>query len=386
MKEKYDLIIIGGGVLGVFHAYHALGAGLNVALIEKDAFASQASVRNFGQVIPSGMGNKWQKFGRRSLEIYKDLQSKCDVSVRQNGTVYIASDNDELQLLEELRHINHQNNYRSSLLTAKESLIQYPGLKSSYTKGALFFPEEITVEPRLLVQKVLDYLTETFKLDYFNNTLALSCERVNENVIVKTACGETLYANKTIICNGSDFKILFPQIFEQSNIEVTKLQLMQTVPQPSNYQLKGAILTGLSIRRYECFQECPSYRTIKAKEEKNTLADKWGIHILFKQAMDGSIILGDSHQYASAKNIDSLGFDSEEAIDIFMIEEAKKIFALPDYTIHKRWSGFYSQCKDKDLFEHTIDENIHIVTGIGGKGMTGSPGFAETHIRKLFHL
>lgn len=35
MTTKYDLIVVGGGILGTFHAYHALKRGLKVALIEK---------------------------------------------------------------------------------------------------------------------------------------------------------------------------------------------------------------------------------------------------------------------------------------------------------------------------------------------------------------
>lgn len=72
-------------------------------------------------------------------------------------------------------------------------------------------------------------------------------------------------------------------------------------------------------------------------------------------------------------------------IDNFMIEEAKKIMDLPTYEIQSRWFGMYSQCKTKDIFEHTVDENIHIITGIGGKGMTGSAGFAKHNIDKIFN-
>jgi hypothetical protein len=45
----------------------------------------------------------------------------------------------------------------------------------------------------------------------------------------------------------------------------------------------------------------------------------------------------------------------------------------------------YSQCKTKDIFEHIIDNNIHIITGIGGKGMTASAGFSKENINKIFN-
>ena len=106
---------------------------------------------------------------------------------------------------------------------------------------------------------------------------------------------------------------------------------------------------------------------------------------MFKQAADGSVILGDSHHYADAKNIDDLGFDLDMDIDNFMIQEAKKIIDLPNYEIQNRWYGMYSQCKTKDIFKHTIGDNIHIITGIGGKGMTGSAGFSKENITKIFN-
>ena len=120
--EKYDLVVIGGGVLGSFHAYHAINKGLKVALIEKNKILQGATVRNFGQVVPSGMNTKWQTFGRESLKIYKEIQSKFDISVRQEGSVYIASNEEEVKLLHELKKINQANNYTSELWTKEKTI------------------------------------------------------------------------------------------------------------------------------------------------------------------------------------------------------------------------------------------------------------------------
>ena len=117
MDNKYDAVIVGGGVLGTFHAYHALELGLKVCLVEKDIYPKGATTQNFGQVVPSGMNSKWQKFGRESLKIYKEIQSQFDISIRQNGTVYLASNEEEEQLLMELRAINNGNDYTSKMLT-----------------------------------------------------------------------------------------------------------------------------------------------------------------------------------------------------------------------------------------------------------------------------
>ncbi|RUT72477.1 TIGR03364 family FAD-dependent oxidoreductase [Flavobacterium cupreum] len=384
MKDKYDLIIVGSGVLGTFHAYHALLKGMSVAILEKNSKPEGATVRNFGQVVPSGMDRKWQDFGKESLKIYKDIQSQFDISIRQNGTVYLASNEEEMQLIEELHEINISNDYESTVLTKEQCLAKYAGLRADYCTGGLFFPQEVTVEPSKMIHKLHQYMTQNLGLDLFMNTTVVHTEDKFSEVIAATSLGKEFTASKMIICNGSDFKILYPEIYNNSDLIVSKLQMLQTKPQ-NNYKLDGSILTGLTIRRYESFEECKSYQSIKAKEDPGSFEKKYGVHILFKQATDGSVILGDSHEYASAKDVDSLGFDLNMDIDNFMIEEAKKIIDLPTYEIQSRWFGMYSQCKTKDIFEHTVDENIHIITGIGGKGMTGSAGFAKHTIDKIFN-
>lgn len=383
MNHKYDLIVVGGGVLGTFHAYHAAKKGLSVAILEKDNKPQGATVRNFGQVVPSGMNQKWQNYGRESLAIYKSIQEQFDVSIRQNGTIYIASNEEEVQLIEELHQINKNNSYTSQLLTKEQCLDKYAGLRSDYCKAGLFFPEEVTVEPRVMILRLHEFMKKELNVTIHYNTNVIATNNINGGVSVLTSNSEELLASKIIICNGNDFKTLYPSVYNESDLIVSKLQMMQTKPQ-KNYQLDGSILTGLTIRRYEAFEECASWNAIKAKEDPNSFEKKYGIHILFKQATDGSVILGDSHEYATAKNIDDLGFDLNEDIDNFMIQEAKKIIDLPTYEIQHRWAGFYSQCKTKDLFEHSVGENIHIVTGIGGKGMTGSAGFSKESINKLF--
>lgn len=380
--QKTDVIIIGGGVLGTFHAYHALEKGFSVRLFEKNKRPQGATVRNFGQIVPSGMDTKWQAYGRKSLAIYKDLQTKVDIAIRPLGSTYIASNEEEMTLLEELSVINQANDYPSHLLTSKECLDRYEGLKSDYCVGGLFFPEEISADARVMIHRVLGYLQKEKGLSYHPNTLIQNVEQINGECHVTGQNGVTFTAQKVIICGGDEFKALFPEVFAESDLEVTKLQMLQTASQPKQ-RIHGNILTGLSIRRYESFRACPSYAAIKAKEDEQALWKKWGVHILFKQNPDGSVIIGDSHEYADAIDIDDLGFDIRADINNYILAEAQKIFDLDTWAIQKSWFGRYSQCKTQDIFLHTIADHIHIVTGIGGKGMTGSAGFAQEHVAQL---
>lgn len=384
MQKHYDLLIVGGGVLGTFHAYHALAKGLRVAVLEKNGQPRGSSVQNFGQIVPSGMDARWQAYGRKSLEIYQSIQAQFDITVRQNGSVYLASDAEEMTLLEELAALNRARDYPSKLLTAQECLRRYEGLRGDYCRGGLFFPEEITLEPRTALSRVQQFLTEQRGLDFFPHALAVAVETSGETGC-RVLCSDrrTFRAERVLVCSGYEFQALFPEVYAQSDLQAVKLQMLLLERQPSQ-RIPGSVLTGLSIRRYESFHECPSFADIKAWEDPQSPAQKWGVHILLKQATDGSIILGDSHEYADAAHAETLGAETKAEINQFMLTEAAKIFDLQNWAVRETWNGTYAQCKTQDMFRHSLEDGrIHLLTGIGGKGMTGSAGFAAGNLDRL---
>ena len=67
-----------------------------------------------------------------------------------------------------------------------------------------------------------------------------------------------------------------------------------------------------------------------------------------------------------------------------MLNEAKKITNLESWQVDSSWAGFYLQSDKSDIFTKTIDNVIHIINGIGGKGMTTSPGFTAEYIQNLY--
>ncbi len=381
----YDLIVIGSGALGTFHAYHAARMGKKVLLLEKDNRPVSATVRNFGQVVPSGMAGKWFDYGRRSLEIYREIQAEHDLTVRQNGSIYVASDEDEWTLANELYDRRRADGYPCELLSKAQTLTRYPLLRPDYVRGALLFPTELSVEPNQMIYRLIDYIVKKHGVTYWHDAAVVGCQSNYSGAIITLANRMRFQAQQVIICSGSEFRMLFPDVFAESGLVVSKLQMMQTIALPQ-VRLPGNILTGLTIRRYESFAECPSYNQIKIDTANRPAhlaeLETWGIHILFKQALDGSVIIGDSHEYAGATRVDDLDFDTKDYINKLMLDEARRIVTFPVDQISRSWAGFYAQTPD-EIFDYDVDANIHIITGIGGKGMTSSAGYAEQKIGQL---
>lgn len=383
MQPKQDLIVAGAGILGAFHAFHALRAGKRVTLFEKDQYPVGATVRNFGQVVTSGMSGRWFDYGRRSMEWYRAIQQEMDISVRENGTVYIASDPDEQQIIHELKGIMDTKAYAAELLGTEQCLEKWPALRRDYCREALYFPTELSVAPEHLIYRLLAYMQQKFpSFTYRPHTTILDCYPSGGGAEVVTGNKEKLQADKVVICNGGEYKLLFPELFRASGIVLSKLQMMRTKPMPE-VTLKGNILTGLTIRRYESFEECPSFHALTVPGHLKELKE-WGIHILFKQADDGSIIIGDSHEYADVLHTEDLGFTVKQHVNDLMLEEARRIVTFDVANLETVWAGFYPQHKERDIVEEDLEGCIHIRTAIGGKGMTSGAGYAEESVRKLF--
>ncbi|RZL51034.1 MAG: TIGR03364 family FAD-dependent oxidoreductase [Pedobacter sp.] len=383
MEKKYDIIIVGGGVIGTFHAYHALTQGLSVLQLEKDNFPVGSTVRNFGQVVPSGMEGKWFEYGVDSTAIYKYIQSKSDISVRQHGSLYIASDEDEVILINELKQHYDCMGYTCNYLEANALIAKYPTLKKHYAKAAIFFPEEISVEPDKMILGVQGYLKSSFeKYEILYNMPVVGLDPNQQGVKIRTTNGENFYGEKLVICNGYEYKLLMPEYFAKSGIVISKLQMLRTMPM-KNISLPGNILTGLTTRRYESFEHnCPSFKHIKTPAHYVEL-QKYGIHILFKQAIDGSFIIGDSHEYADVNNFDALGFKNSNYINQLMLAEASRIVEFDVNNIQETWCGFYPQHPDQHIVSENIDDKIYIRTAIGGKGMTASAGYARESMKQI---
>lgn len=374
----FDLIVIGAGALGTFHAYQAAKAGQRVLLLEKDHFPVGATVRNFGQVVPSGLAGRWFDYGRRSLEIYRDIQQETNLTVRANGSVYVASDADEWALANELHDKYVGLGYPCELLTKAQCLAKYPELQPGYVVGGLYFPQELSVEPEQMIHRMIAFCRSKYRIDYRPGSVVIDCQSNYSGAIVTLSNKHRFQAGRVLICSGHEVRLLFPDVFADAGLVVSKLQMLLVEP-VAGVNLPGNILTGLTIRRYESFQALPSFASIATPEHLAELK-RWGIHILFKQAIDGSFIVGDSHEYADATKAEELGYHTQDYINELMLTEARRIVRFP-LTVRKTWAGFYSQTKD-EIFEYDVDENIRILTGIGGKGMTSGAGFAEANIKQ----
>jgi FAD dependent oxidoreductase TIGR03364 len=380
-ERSGDVIVVGAGVLGAFHAYFAARKGYRTLLFERNAFPNDASTRNFGMALRTivATGGEWAAYAEASARIYRELQQKLDLGIAVSGSLYLASTDLENCVLQEFADQFGQE-YHCRYLAADEVCRRYPFARASYCQGGLHFAEDLTLEPRRLLRELIPHLVASGTLEYRPGVTVVSVESSGEGCQVRDARGDVFRADHVFVCSGSDYRTLFPDAFMASGLRICKLQMMRTVPQER--VLPHALLSGLSIQRYPAFKACASYRALEQQPQEEAL-QKYGIHLLFKQADDGTVIIGDSHEYRPLDEATPLEERTDPRINQAVLEYGQRMVTLPSWEIEGLWNGYYLIHPEREILAEDIDGSVHIVTGIGGKGMSTGPGFAEAHIQRV---
>jgi FAD dependent oxidoreductase TIGR03364 len=379
MREPpYDVVVIGAGVLGTFHAFFACERGLRTLLVERADRPREASARNFGMIIPGAMPpGDWHRRGLESAAIYRRLAEPLGLTLNRGGTQYLATTPTEVLVLQEFARLGPPQGYRCRYLDARQSAELNPAIEPDHCLASLHFPDDLRLEPRALFAVLIPWMVENLGCTFLPRTVAVQVAVEDGLCRIVTADGQTRHARHVFVCTGSDVRTLFPERLAAAGLIHCKLQMLRTEPL-RGVRLPTCLASGLSLRRYASFRLCPSWSALAEKLIEPELS-RHGIHVLLAQDADGSVIVGDSHEYTRGDVDDSLDAGIEELI----LAEARRLARLPDWGVAARWHGVYTLHPERECWEETIDGRIHLVTGIGGKGMTTGPALAREAVARI---
>jgi FAD dependent oxidoreductase TIGR03364 len=377
-SSSWDVVVVGAGVIGTFHAYFACRRGLRTLLLERGDLPGEASVRNFGMVVPSAMKpGDWHRRGVESANLYRLLAEQVPLAVRLSGTQYLATTPAEQAVLQEFASLGPSKGYGCELLDARQSVSLNPVIDPGHCLASLHCPGDLCIEPRALFGTLIPWMVRKLNCVYLPRTVAVGVTVAGKSCRVATASGEAHEAEHVFVCTGADLRTLFPDRFAASGLVPCKLQMLRTEVQP-DVRLPSSLASGLTLRRYPAFRLSPSWSRLEQEPVDPELASR-GIHVLVVQDARGSLVIGDSHEYSSGdvdERLDSL-------TEALILREAGRLMHLPNWQIAERWHGVYTLHPEQEVFDETLDGRIHLLTGIGGKGMTTGPALARESIDRI---
>jgi len=141
MEKTADIVIIGGGIIGVSIAYYLGKRGAkNVVLLEKDLIGMGST-----GLCAGGIRRQWStevnmQFAMKSFEVFQNFEEEFGVSpeFHQIGYLFLARDEEELESFK--KNIEFQNRFGvpSKLLTREQVRKEWPFLNLEDVFGGAF--------------------------------------------------------------------------------------------------------------------------------------------------------------------------------------------------------------------------------------------------------
>ncbi|HXB47738.1 MAG TPA: glycine oxidase ThiO [Streptosporangiaceae bacterium] len=153
-----DVLIVGGGVIGMSIAWRASQQGLSVVVADPrpGQGATHAAAGMLTPIAEAAYAErKIFALGQDSLRRYPDFVSELQnvtglpTGFRQAGTLQVAYDSDDLALLAETRVLQESFGVHLEQLTARDCREAEPMLDPS-VRGGLLAPDDGSIDPRLL--------------------------------------------------------------------------------------------------------------------------------------------------------------------------------------------------------------------------------------------
>lgn len=376
MNNRKNVAIVGGGIVGLAHAWAAARRGLSVVLFERDRRALGASIRNFGMIWPIGQpAGELHALALASRSAWLELAQRAGVWVNACGSLHLAHAADEWAVLEEFGGRAGALGYECRLLDSAQTLVRCPAVCPDGLRGALWSAAELCVDPRQALVQIPAWLHETFGVTLCYGATVCTVEPPH----LQTTDGQSWQADRVVICSGIDFQTLFPGVFAASGLRRCKLQMMRTIAQPGGWRLGPHVAGGLTLCHYAAFRACATLAALQRRFEAECPEYlKYGIHVMASQNERGEVVIGDSHEYDDAIE----PFDWPD-IDSMIVAYLRRMIRLPDWTIAARWHGQYAKHPTQPVFTAAPRPGVTIMASPGGAGMTLSFGLAEDCWAKL---
>ncbi len=343
MKNKANIVIIGGGVIGAAIAYNLAEKGMqDIVVLEKNYIAS-GSTGSCGAGIRQQWGTKMNcLLSRKSMEIFENmneiLNTRRDIELKQGGYLLLAYSKKELDQFEENIKLQHKFDIPSRLLTVKEAKEIVPQLNTTGVSGAAFCPTDGHANPFRVNQAYVE-AAEREGVEFYTYTKA-------EDIVVK---------------NGQIKKV----VTDKGDIETNRV-----VNAAGGFSKEVGKMAGIDIPTKSERHE------ILVTEQVNSILKpmvmSFSYNIYCQQTPDGSFVMGygDPDEPASHNIRASWQFLEEMS--------RKATYLLPflkDIRVIRQWAGLYNVTPDAQPILDESDEvpGYFMAVGFSGHGFMIAP-------------
>jgi len=150
MKDRYHVVVIGAGAVGLSVAHHLAQAGItDVLVLDKDSLVKGATGRNGGGVRAQWTTAENIELAKRSIAAFKAFAGDTghNIFLRQGGYLFLTRSEAQLEALRKAAAFQNAHGVRTRVIGLGEAQAIVPGLDTTGCVGATFNPDDAVLFP-----------------------------------------------------------------------------------------------------------------------------------------------------------------------------------------------------------------------------------------------
>ncbi len=347
---KYDVAVVGAGVIGSLIARELSRYNLKIALIEKCNDMAMGTSKANSAIVHAGFdakpGSLKAKLNVEGTALMPELCKKLSVPFNPIGSLVVAFSDDEVETLNELLERGKTNGVPGLEIFNTQKLREIEPNISSEAIAALWAPTAGIVCPYELTIAAVENAVVN-GTDFIRNFEVKSIKLLNNSFIISDGKNEI----------NTDFIINAAGVYCDEIASLIGDNSIHTKPRKGEYMLCDKSVGKLA--NHTIFQ-CPS---------------KMGKGILVTPTVDGNLLLGPSALDIEDKN--DVATTANTLSNVLEIAK-KSVPSLTSREVITSFAGLRAHCDRNDFIIEPSEKNEHFinVAGIESPGLSSAPAIA----------
>ena len=285
----FDVVVIGGGVIGTSTAYALIKTGLSVALLERGGIATGTSGRCDGNVLIADKGLGYDMLlNKASLDLFPIIENELDYDIqwRQRGCMIVAENEVEMQMCTELCSNIRAHGYDVHMLNKEETLTREPCLSQDIAGSMESMPDG-SLNPMALCQGLAQGFARLGGKIFLNTeVISIGTDSSGSIESVHTSRGK-ITTNAVVACAGVGTRRIGQML--NLNIPIEPRQGQILVAEKSIYVASRKVM--------EFGYMAAKFGDTAYKRNATPEMEEFGTALVFEPTEAGNFLIGSSRSF-----------------------------------------------------------------------------------------
>jgi len=350
---SYDVIIIGGGIVGAACAAECVREGLRVAIVEAKMIGGGATAAGMGHLVVMDDSDAQFALTRYSQLLWEEVRDELPREVEYDpcGTIWVAADEEEMREVSRKQAFYSERGVEVEVLDAQSVAEAEPNLRAGLV-GGLRVPGDSVIYPPCAAQFFVNRAVARGAHVFLGKAVQ---EITADGVRLRD--GSTISAGVVVNAAGS----WSPSLMARLNVKKRKGHLVIT-------------------DRYPRFLRHQLVELGYLKSAHSLTADSVAFNIQPRKT--GQLLIGSSRQY----DVDDSAIDAS-LLSRMLARALEYLPGLGRLSSLRAWTGFRAATPDKLplIGPDTENERLYLATGHEGLGITTSLGTARLLVDQILN-